>query len=196
MQVGLGGIDPLGALDNLPEGVENKVDRDADVSGDKVVKDPGLKDVEAVEENDDGKEDKGGVGGVGLEGRFEDERVAVDTLRLERLVKLDVGDTDADPGEEVGDCGEVLEPLEHERRARRATEKGQEGNGGSNDDTVVWNAPNGNISNHRVRDRVDLNTSSSISTGILALARSEPRRKDIGYRCRGRHWRTRWPRSK
>lgn len=100
-----GGTDPLGALDDFPEEEQGEVNRDADVGRDEVIFGPRFENVEPVEEDDDAEEEEGGVRDKGLEVRFEDEVVAVDALSLEGLVELDVGNADADPGEEVGNCG-------------------------------------------------------------------------------------------
>lgn len=99
-------------LEQLPKHVQEEIDGDSNISGHEFLGAPRTKDVEAVEEDDDGEEDEGEPGGVGLEGGLEDESVAVDALCLEGFVELDVGDADADPAEEGGDCGQVLEPGE------------------------------------------------------------------------------------
>lgn len=104
-QVHLGRPVPPGALEDFPKCVEHEINGNADVGGDEVIAGPWLKDVEAVEDDNDGEEEEGSVGRVGLEGRSEDERVTVDPLCSECFVELDVRDTDADPGEEVGDRG-------------------------------------------------------------------------------------------
>lgn len=49
VQVRFGWVDPLGPLEDFPEGKEEEIDGDADVGGDEVVDDPRLEDVEAVE---------------------------------------------------------------------------------------------------------------------------------------------------
>ena len=141
--VGLGGIDPLGALEDLPEGVEAEVDDDADVVGEEAGDVPVAvdEDVEAVEDDDEGEEDEGDPAEVGLEMRLEDERVAVDALRLERLVELDVRHADGRPGEERGDRRQVLEPLEGGRGAAAAEgEVGQPADGGGDADAPVRDA--------------------------------------------------------
>ena len=67
VDIGLHGPDEFRSLEDLPEGVEDEVDRDADIRGDEVVNGPGAEDVEAVEEDDDGEEDEREVSGVRLE---------------------------------------------------------------------------------------------------------------------------------
>lgn len=141
VEVRFGRVDPFGALEDFPKCVKREIDGDADISGDEIVNHPRLEDVEAIEQDDDAEEDEGKPGGVGLEGGLEDEGVAVDALDFERLVKLNVRDANADPGEEISDGGEILEPLKHDRGARGATQKGEEGNGCSNDDAIIWYAP-------------------------------------------------------
>ena len=87
---------------------------DADVVGDEGLVIPFASDrVEPVEENDQAEEDAGGVAEVGLEGRFHWQGVAVDALSLASVVKADVGDANADPGEQGRDGGQVLEPGEN-----------------------------------------------------------------------------------
>lgn len=105
-------INPLSPLEELPEHVQQEINRDPDVRRDEVVDVERPEDVEAIEQDDDAEEDQGGPGNIGLEGRAEDQSVAVDALGFEGFVELDVGDADADPGEEAGDSGEVLEPFE------------------------------------------------------------------------------------
>lgn len=92
-------------LEEFPKQIEGEINGDADVGGDEVVARPWLEDVEPVEEDDDGEEEERCVGRVRLEGRSENERVPIDTLRLECFVELNVRDAYADPGEEVGDRG-------------------------------------------------------------------------------------------
>lgn len=136
---------PPGALEEFPEKVQPKVDRDADISRYKVIDFEALgwrrEDVEAVEEDDERKEDETGVGGVGLEGGFEDQGVPIDALGAEGVVEFEVGDRDGNPGEEVSDCGQVLEPLEDGAAAGGAGHVGQEGYKGSYYDAVIWDAP-------------------------------------------------------
>ena len=119
IQRGLAGCDirllrcqPLGPLEDFPECIQSKVDRDTNVGGDKIIHRPRAEYVKTVEEGDGGEEDEREPGSVGLEWRPEDESVAVDTLGLEGGVKFDVGDADRHPGEETGDGGQVLEPGE------------------------------------------------------------------------------------
>lgn len=140
-QVHLGRLVPPGALENFPKGVEREINRNADIGCDEVIARPWLEDVEAVEEDDDGEEEESSVGRVGLEGRFENKRVTVYALCFECSVKLDVRDTYADPGEKIGDRGQILEPLEYDGRSGGAAEVGQEGDGCGDHDAKVWYAP-------------------------------------------------------
>lgn len=123
-QIHLGRVAQAGALEHFPKEVERDVNGNADVGGDEFIAVPWLEDVEAVEDDDDEEEEEGTIGRPGLEGRSENKRATIDALRPERSVELDIRDTDADPGEEVGDCGQVLEPSEHLGRSRGATEVG------------------------------------------------------------------------
>lgn len=135
--VGLGRVHPLGPLEDLPEHVQEKVDRDANVVRDETIDVKRLEDVKPVEEGDHEEEGKGKPGEVRLERRFENEGVAVDALGFEGLVELDIGDADRHPGEEVGNGDEILEPGENDGRAGRAGKEGEERDGGGNHDTVV-----------------------------------------------------------
>ena len=53
VDVSFGGVDELGAFEDLPERKEGKVDRDANVGGDETVDAERLEDVESVEEDND-----------------------------------------------------------------------------------------------------------------------------------------------
>lgn len=76
---------------------------------------------------------------------LEDERVAVDTLCLEGPVEAEVGDADGAPGEELGNGGEVLEPLEDDGGTLGDGEVGEEGDGGGDEDGVVWDTTLGTL---------------------------------------------------
>ncbi|EZF74120.1 hypothetical protein H105_04130, partial [Trichophyton soudanense CBS 452.61] len=141
-----GGRDPAGALENLPEDEEGEVEGDADVGGEEGLEAEGLEGVEAVEEDDDGEEDEGDPCEIGLEGRLEEEGVAVDALGLESGVEADVGDQHADPVEERGDGCQVLEPDEDLGRAGGGSHEGQEGDGCSDADGIDWHAPEDAVS--------------------------------------------------
>ena len=112
MDVCLRRVDPVRALEELPEDVQEEIDGDTDVRSDEVLVVPRGPDIEAVEENDDREEEEGKPREVWLEGRLKHEGIAVDSLGLERGVKFDVRDADAAPGEKTGDGGEILEPGE------------------------------------------------------------------------------------
>ena len=133
MEIRLRRVYPFRPLEELPEGIEQEVNGDTDISGDEIVDRERRKGIEAVEEKDQGEKDQGDPAEVGLKGRLEDERIAVDALRFECFVELDVRDRYADPGEEVGNGDKILEPGEGFcGSARAATEVGEEGDGGSN----------------------------------------------------------------
>lgn len=118
IQCGLAGLDiRLVRLDELrpfidsPKRVEGEVDRYTDVSRHETVAVERVKGVEATEKNDDGEEAKGKIGRIWLKGRSENEGAAIDALSFERGVKSNVGDGNAHPGDESGDCDDILEPL-------------------------------------------------------------------------------------
>jgi hypothetical protein len=128
--VGLGGVDKLGALEDLPEDVEHEEDGDTDVGseeGGELIRAPGAdgEDLEAVEEDDQDEVDEGDPGRVWLEPALEDERVSIDALEHQGLAELDEGDADAAPGEEVGNRHQVLEPVEDGVCAGGNTHKGE-----------------------------------------------------------------------
>lgn len=126
--VGLFGLDKGRALEQLPEKVQGDDDGDANVVCDEVLDGPVARceDGETIEDDNDDKVAEGKVGRVGLEAAPEDQRVAVHTLRNQRLAELNVRDADADPGEQVGQGHECLEVGEGGRAAGRNAEVGQE----------------------------------------------------------------------
>ena len=89
----------MSPLDDFPGKVKNKVNGDTDVSGGEVGDVEGCEDGESVEEDDNREEDQRDPSEIGLEGRLEDQRVAVNTLRFERAVEFDVGNANTGPGE-------------------------------------------------------------------------------------------------
>jgi hypothetical protein len=70
------------------------------------------KNIEAVEYNDNSKVGESCPGSVWLEPASEHKSITIHSLRLERLMELDIGDTDRGPGEKGSDCNQVLEPDE------------------------------------------------------------------------------------
>ncbi|KAM5489732.1 hypothetical protein MaudMau93_003098 [Microsporum audouinii] len=139
--VSLGGWNPSGPLENLPEDEKTEVDGDTDVGGEEGLEFKGSEGIEAVEEDDDGEEDEGDPGEVRLEWGLEDESVTVDTLGLEGGMEADVRNQNADPVEEGGNGGEVLEPDEDLRRAGGGGHEGEERDGGSHTDGIDWDTP-------------------------------------------------------
>ncbi len=127
VNVCLGGIDPMRALVDLPEAVQEEVDGDSDVRGDEVLVAPRRPDIEAVEDDDNGEEEEGGIREVWLEWRLEDKGIAVNALSLEGLVELDIRNADTAPGEETGDGCQVLEPGEDDVCTAGARHIRQEG---------------------------------------------------------------------
>ena len=124
MDVRLGSRDPFRPLEDFPEQEQCEIDRYAHIRRDEAVHIKFLgragEDVEAIEHCEQREKDEAEPCRVWLESRLEDETVAVDTLRFERGVELDVGDGDGHPGEEIGDGGQVLEPGEDGGGASRA----------------------------------------------------------------------------
>ena len=88
MNVRLSRVDPRRTLEQFPAEIQRKVNGNANVRRDEIIDVPGAKGVEAVEDDDDAEEDEREPGRVGLEGRFEDERIAVDALGFESFVEL------------------------------------------------------------------------------------------------------------
>lgn len=140
--VRLRGLDKRRAFEDAPEHVEGNVDGDSDVGGNEVADGPvaAREDGESVEEDDDDEVGERRVRRVWLPWAAEDHAVPVDALCDQRLAELDVGDQDADPGEEVGDGGQVLEPVEDVVCAGGDTHVGEQRDGGRDCDTPVWNA--------------------------------------------------------
>ena len=108
---------PPRPLENPPKQIQPRINRNPHIRRHKParIKPLGItgESVEAVKKSDDTKIDEGEPGGVGLEGGFKDEAVAGDVLGAEGGVEADVGDADADPGEELGYGDDVLEPGEY-----------------------------------------------------------------------------------
>jgi len=61
-------VHPLRSLEYLPEGVQDEIDRNADIGSDEVVDSPRAEDIKAVKDNDYGKEYEREPGSVWLEG--------------------------------------------------------------------------------------------------------------------------------
>ena len=96
-------------------------------------------DIKSIEENDDGKVEEGKPCSVWLETTLEDKGVAVNSLRLERLVELNIGQADRAPCEKGGDGDQILEPSENGCRATGSNgQVCQAGDGGRDCDTPVW----------------------------------------------------------
>lgn len=139
------GFDPPCPLEHLPEKIQPAVHNQTNIGCDEIVSIKFLclarKGVEAIEENDYNEEAKGKPCAVRLEARFEDERIAVDTLSAQSTVESDVCNRNRDPSQESGDCCKILEPLEDGLGARGAGHIRQQGDGGAKADTIVWDAP-------------------------------------------------------
>lgn len=104
MDICINGFDHLGSLQDLPEVEAAEKDGHADVGSEEAGYVPvGVafadEDVETVEEYDYSEVGERDPGHVGLEGRLEDEGVAVNALSLEGAVEADVGETNTAPGE-------------------------------------------------------------------------------------------------
>lgn len=78
------GLYPPRPLEDLPEQIQHDVNRYAYIGGNEIVVIKFLrlagKCVESIEHKNDTEKAEGKPGGVGLEARFEDERVAADAL--------------------------------------------------------------------------------------------------------------------
>ena len=145
MNVGFFGLDPPCPLENLPEQIQPAIYGYTDIGRDEVVAIEFLRlareCVEAAEQDDYCEETEAEPGGVRLEARFEDERVAFNALGTESAMEFDVCDRDGHPGQDCGNCGKILEPLKDDLGARGARHECQQRDGGSKADAIVWNAP-------------------------------------------------------
>lgn len=103
----------MGFLEDSPEQVQAEIDGNTDVVGDESLVIPlsGNR-VEPIEENDQAEEDAGDICEIRLEGRLHRQRIAVNALSKAGVVEADVGNADANPREQGGDGGQVLEPEE------------------------------------------------------------------------------------
>lgn len=110
-QIGLGRLDKVRPLDDPPEEVQAEIDGDPDVVRDeRLVLEPSRNGVKPVEQDDQAEENQGSIAEIWLERTLEGQLVAIDVLSMTGVVEPDVRDVDADPGEEGGDCCQVLEP--------------------------------------------------------------------------------------
>ena len=113
VNVGFGRINHFGAFEHFPEDQQGEIDGDSDVGRDEVVARPRLEDVETVKKDDDDEEKQSAICHVWLEMRLEYQGISIHSLGLESLMELDVRDTNADPCEQIGDCGQILKPLKY-----------------------------------------------------------------------------------
>lgn len=98
-------------FNDSPKEVQAEIDGDPDVISDEgLVLEPSRNGVEPVEQDDQAEENQGSIGEIRLERTLEGQRIAINELIMTGVVEPDVRDVDADPGEEGGDCCQVLEP--------------------------------------------------------------------------------------
>ena len=128
LNVCFSGLDPPRPLEDLPEQIQPAIYRYAHIGCDEVIVIELLclagESVEAIEKKDNGEEAEGEPGGIGLEARFEDERIAADALSAQSAMKSDVRDWNGHPGQDCGDGGKILEPLKDDLGASRARHVG------------------------------------------------------------------------
>ena len=110
-------VDHLGSLEDLPEGIEETEDCNADVGSEEagqLIGSPrsGGEDLETVEENDEGEVRKASPGNVGLPFALEDHSATVDVLGNACRTEPGVCVGDGAPSEKRRDGGQVLEPPE------------------------------------------------------------------------------------
>lgn len=128
MEICLRGWNPTGTLENFPKEEEEQVNRDANVSSDEIVYHPWLKNIKTIKNDNYREKCKRENCGIGLKWRFEDESVAIYALRFERKIEVDIRDAYANPGEEIGNGSQVLEPQEDCSRSRGTAEIGKKRN--------------------------------------------------------------------
>ena len=144
--VGVGGVDPVGSLEDLPESVQQEEDWNADVGCEEAGDAPvgvmlANKDIEAIEDDYHSEVEKRKPRCVWLESTLEDKSVAINSLGFERFVELNVGDADRAPCEEGGNSDQILEPSENYAGPTWANrEVCESGDGGCDGDTPVGNA--------------------------------------------------------
>lgn len=113
VNVGFRGVNHFGAFEHFPEDQQCEIDGNSDVSRDEFVALPRLEDVETVKNDDHDEERQSAIGHVWLEMRPEYQGISIHSLGPESLMELDVRDTNADPCEQIGNRGQVLEPLKY-----------------------------------------------------------------------------------
>lgn len=191
MDICLVRLDEFRPLADLPERVKGEIDGDANVSCDEPMDVEGTEGVKPVEQGDHAEEAEGEVGCVGLEVRPEDEGSAIDPLGLERGVESDVGDGDAHPGNQSGDCDDILEPLEDDLCAGCARHVGKKGDGCSDGDAKVRNTSIVAISANCTQSKYsngEENTFWSISREIVAPVHSGLGRTSIAIQYIDVRW--------
>jgi len=145
LDISIGWVNPLGTLEDLPEKEHEDVDWYTDIGGKEVANIPvrvvlANEDVESGKDDDQAKEDQSEPCSVWLESGLEDQGVTVDSLILECLVELDVGNADGDPGPEGSDGNNVLEPGESLGGTTFSDGKvSKTCDGGSDGDSIIWN---------------------------------------------------------
>jgi len=96
-------------------------------------------DGEAIEDDNNTEIDEGEPCRVWLPLGLEDECVAVDVLSDERGAEAKICNADGDPGEELSDCYEILEPQENVVGSGRDGHIRQERENGGNGNAVDGN---------------------------------------------------------
>lgn len=112
----------LGAVPQLPSDDWDNEDRNTDIRSDKVGGIPVAlqEDGESGHEGDDGGADESHPRGVWLQRALPRQRVAVDTLRLERGIETNVAKGERGPCDQTSNSAEIQKPAEGLRGAARS----------------------------------------------------------------------------
>jgi len=106
----------LGKHEDFPEEIEDQEDGQADISGNKVIDVPIIrqKDLESIEKNNEIDTKNAEVAGVRLEGCLIGQLISINAVVREPLVEADVCDQDDVPSNETSDGCNIHEPPEND----------------------------------------------------------------------------------
>ena len=140
-KIDFGSRDPSCSLNDLPADEEDEKDENPDVGRGEISNVERREYVEAVEEDDQNKESQRSPGKIRLEGRLENQGVAVDALCPESIVEFDIGNAYAYPREEISNGCQPLEPRKDSYSSSSATtEIGKERNSSGDEHAEVGHA--------------------------------------------------------
>lgn len=122
------GLKPVSALEDLPEDEQERRDKLHRVVGEEASDiELGTEGRPSIDENDNGLQEEGNVGTVGLEVSAVGQRLAVEALGLACVVKVDVRDGHDEVVDNAAARDEGQQPVEHLCGAAAALQEGEQG---------------------------------------------------------------------